>query len=501
MQITLGDKIVYPRDEVYTESVNGTTEDLETGYWSITAQLTPECIVKAQSTEDVSVAVTTLTTAQTLFDCSCKFAVRGGGHTPWPANNIENGVTIDLSWMNKTRYNADSSTATIGAGSRWVQVYEELSPLGVAVPGGRAGTVGVAGLTLGGGNSFFAARAGLVCDNVANFEVCTSQSSLETVADAASQLVTASGEIINANNGSHPDLWQALKGGSNNLGIVTHFELFAFKQGDLWGGVVILPGNATDDLIPAIVNFNNGIRDDPFGSLISFWQYSNWVGSTNIINAWEYTKPVANPPVFDELRSISGNNLTDTMRITNMTDLTAELVQAYGYRDSFHTLTFNNDARILHKGIELHNGFVEKLEAGAGGNWTIVTMYQPFPTLFFEHGVEKGGNILGLDRNTGENLVLFQIDLSWQRQEDDALFDEVGQSMIDELGAFAKSIGGLNEYVYLPYAYHTQNPLAGYGQENLQKLRQVAKKYDPRGVFQKDVPGGFKLTANGGTVE
>lgn len=306
---------------------------------------------------------------------------------------------------------------------------------------------------------------------------------------------------MNANADSHPDLWQALKGGSNNFGIVTNFEMFAFEQEDLWGGVVLLPGTATDDLIPAFVNFNNRIRENPYSSLISFWQYSNWIGSTNIINAWEYTQPVENPPAFDELRSISGDNLTDTMRITNMTDLTAELVQAYGYRDTFHTLTFVNDARILHKGIELHNGFIEELEAGAGGNWTIVTMYQPFPTLFFEHGVEKGGNVLGLDRNTEENLVLFQIDLSWQREEDDALFNKVGENMIDQLGGFAESIGGLNEYVYLPYAYRTQNPLATYGQENLDKLRQVATKYDPKGVFQTMVPGGFKLSADGGTVE
>ena len=277
--------------------------------------------------------------------------------------------------------------------------------------------------------------------------------------------------------------------------------MFAFEQGDLWGGTVLLPGTDTDALIPAFVNFNNKIRDDPYVSLISFWQYSNWIGSTNIINAWEYTKPVENPPAFDELRSVSTHNISDSMRITNMTDLTAELVQAYGYRDSFHTLTFVNDARILHKGIELHNGFIEQLEAGAGGNWTIVTMYQPFPTLFFEHGVERGGNVLGLDRNTAENLVLFQIDLSWQRAEDDALFDRVGNDMVKELSAFAESVGGANEYVYLPYAYYTQNPLATYGKENLKKLRKVAKKYDPRGVFQKLVPGGFKLSATGGTVE
>lgn len=51
-------------------------------------------------------------------------------------------------------------------------VYETLDKLeNVAVAGGRAGTVGVAGLILGGGNSFYAAREGLVCDNVVNFEV------------------------------------------------------------------------------------------------------------------------------------------------------------------------------------------------------------------------------------------------------------------------------------------------------------------------------------------
>ena len=166
LEDVLGDKILLPDSDGYTQSISGSGHDLETGYWSIAAQLTPQCIVKAQSTQDVSAAI------QALAKCkSCKFAIRGGGHTPWPANNIENGITIDLSWMNKTTYNANSSTATIGAGSRWVQVYDALSPLGVTVPGGRAGTVGVAGLILGGGNSFFAARTGLVCDNVANFEV------------------------------------------------------------------------------------------------------------------------------------------------------------------------------------------------------------------------------------------------------------------------------------------------------------------------------------------
>lgn len=99
--------------------------------------------------EDVSLAVTTLVSANKTYPC--QFAIRGGGHTPWGgASNIQKGVTIDLSLMSETVFNKEKSTASIGPGSRWLGVYETLDSLGVSVPGGRAGSVGVAGLTLGG---------------------------------------------------------------------------------------------------------------------------------------------------------------------------------------------------------------------------------------------------------------------------------------------------------------------------------------------------------------
>lgn len=84
----------------------------------------------------------------------CRFAVRSGGHTPWfGAASIKDGVTIDLSPLNRTVYNKGNSTASIGPGARWKSVYETLDQIGVAVPGGRAGTVGVGGLILGGKES------------------------------------------------------------------------------------------------------------------------------------------------------------------------------------------------------------------------------------------------------------------------------------------------------------------------------------------------------------
>lgn len=122
-----------------------------------------------------------------------------------------------------------------------------------------------------------------------------------------------------------------LKGGSNNFGIVTRFDFYAFKSGNLWGGVVVYPNSTTHLQIPAFVKFGNNIVNDHYGSLISLYSYNGQSDSTTITNAYEYTKPVVNAPPFKELLAIPGQTV-NTMRITNLTDLTGELEQAYGYR-------------------------------------------------------------------------------------------------------------------------------------------------------------------------
>ncbi|MCJ1461459.1 hypothetical protein MMC07_000056 [Pseudocyphellaria aurata] len=466
----LGKKVVYPSSASYETSINS--------YWSGQAQLSPFCIVQPTGAEDVSQIVKTLVrTSKRSYPC--RFAIRGGGHTPWAgSSNIQRGVTIDLSLMSKTTLNKDATAASIGPGSRWVNVYEVLDQLGVSVPGGRAGSVGVAGLTLGGGNSFFAARYGLVCDNVLNFEI-----------------VLADGRIVNANAKSNADLFQALKGGSNNFGIVTRFDLVAFKQGNIWGGVAVYPSSTTSQQLQAFVNFGNKIAKNPYGSIISIYQYSSTSDGISVTNAYEYTKPEANAPPFDEFLKIP-NKIVDTLRVTNLTDLTAELEQAYGFRDSFSTITFKNDIRVLHKVIDIFNSKISLAKKRAVGQYSIVSLIQPIPTIFSKHSVERGGNVLGLDR-AKDNLVLFLCDLSWKDAKDDQLFKEISSSTITEIGNYAKSIGADNEYIYLDYADKSQNPLRSYGSSNLRKIRNVAKKYDPTGVFQRLVPGGFKLAAAG----
>ena len=104
----------------------------------------------------------------------CKFAIRSGGHTPYAvggvgASNIDDGVTLDLKYLSTVEYSAKNKSVQVGPAARWNDVFDVLEPLGVMTTGGRSSTVGVGGLTLGGGISYFSPERGLVCDNVLEF--------------------------------------------------------------------------------------------------------------------------------------------------------------------------------------------------------------------------------------------------------------------------------------------------------------------------------------------
>lgn len=155
--------VLYPGNASYNASVGS--------YWLKVAQSTPWCIVQPYSAAEVARAAKTLVAAGTTQNC--QFAVHSGGRTTWAgAASIMHGVIMDLSMMNSTTYHAENNTATVLPGARWKwkSVYETLNPLGVAACG-RASSVSIAGLALRGGNSFYAARKGMVCDNVIQFEV------------------------------------------------------------------------------------------------------------------------------------------------------------------------------------------------------------------------------------------------------------------------------------------------------------------------------------------
>lgn len=107
-----------------------------------------------------------------LAESKVHFAVRGGGHMPIAGYaNTNDGVLIALTKLNARQLSQDKSRVSVGPGNRWEDVYKFLEPEGLVVVGGRVGVVGVPGLILGGGISFFSNQHGFASDNVVSFEV------------------------------------------------------------------------------------------------------------------------------------------------------------------------------------------------------------------------------------------------------------------------------------------------------------------------------------------
>ena len=123
------------------------------------------CSVEPGSSEDVSKIVshlyplhellpTSISQLRILGSTRTPFGVKSGGHIMNPGFSSTNGVQIVMTRFNETKVDSTCGTVEIGAGLTWDQVYEALDPTGVNVVGGRVPGVGVAGLTLGGGQYF-----------------------------------------------------------------------------------------------------------------------------------------------------------------------------------------------------------------------------------------------------------------------------------------------------------------------------------------------------------
>lgn len=90
-------------------------------------------------------------------------------------------------------------------------------------------------------------------------------------------------------------------------------------------------------------------------------------------------------------------------------------------------------------------------------------------------------------------MLVSLITASWKNSADDEAVSAAATHFYSDADALAASRGQLNSFKYLNYAHKTQDPIQGYGASNVASLHNVSNKYDPAGVFQGLVPGGFKL--------
>ncbi|KAL8922282.1 MAG: hypothetical protein Q9208_005252 [Pyrenodesmia sp. 3 TL-2023] len=470
LSYVLGAKVAYPASVSYL----GTAAS----YWSTQEQeVTPNCVVKPTTTKDVSVAVFVLSSLSvvTNFSDECKFAVKGGGHTPQRgAANQPAGVTIDLGALKQITVSADRKKTSFGPGNRWGDIYTVLDPQGLAIPGGRVAEVGTGGLVTGGGVSFFSGRVGFVCDSIINYE-----------------LVLPYGKVVNVNSSSFPDLFKALKGGSNNFGVVTRFDIKSFESGPFWGGQVLYPITTMPQHVAAFVTLAGAQPFDEYAALFHNIVYieGNWL----ISNYYEYTKVPAEPypPTFKPFTDIQPQ-LLNTMRVSNLTDFTVEIASAVppGQRALFITLTHGLSADLITEIYQAADAALQPIKLAAGLVYAIG--FQPLLTGPTTKATAGNPNSLGLDASDG-NLVLTVLNLTWKLATDDAAIEAAANAWLKAAKAASVKAGLSNEFVYLNYAAPGQDPITGYGAANKANLRGVSQKYDRDQIFQKAVPGAFKL--------
>ena len=437
----------------------------------------PACIFKPATAQDVAKGIKALNSNQTQ---KWNVAVKGGGHAPYASNNVQDGVTIDLARLNSVVYNTCKQGSKyghvhIGAGARWSEVYATLEPQGIMAGGGRESHVGVAGFLLGGGFSWYSGKRGMAIEDVVAYEV-----------------VLADGSIVRATGTKHNDLFKALKGGLNNLGIVTKFELKTFPAKNIYGGIIAFAWPSVEGVLAKFVGMVNNAETHPeeTGFLSFAWSPSYPMPMAVWITA--NTDGVANSTSFQGLEDLGP--VMDYRMNMPLTGLSAQMAGATGLYNVWYTVTIENNMDMVRKYMQIYIDMVDSLVGQIDEEISLIFVLSPLPKTYAHRSI-PGSNILGLDKTLTKNSIILQPEVILPSKRYQSLIAGKLRDAVAEMEAYAKSKDQYNPYLYINYANPEQNPLAAYGSGNVDFLAKTARKYDPSGYFQTRVAGAFKVSA------
>ncbi len=161
-------------------------------------------------------------------------AVRSGGHSIVGHCVSEGGIVLDLSNMRDLQIDVDGRTAWAEPGLTAEEFTKAAAAHDLAVGFGDTGSVGIGGLTLGGGVGYLVRKYGLTIDDL-----------------LAAEIVTADGRILHTDAETNPDLFWAIRGGGGNFGVATRFRFRLHRVDSVFGGMLVLP--ATPDVIAGFI--------------------------------------------------------------------------------------------------------------------------------------------------------------------------------------------------------------------------------------------------------
>jgi FAD/FMN-containing dehydrogenase len=188
----------------------------------------PAVIIRVASAADVSQVVSL------ARETGLNLAVRSGGHSLAGHSTTDGGIVLDLSDMKALQIDTERRTAWAETGLTAGEYTAVAGAHGLATGFGDTGSVGIGGITLGGGVGYFVRKYGLTIDDL-----------------LAADVVTADGRLLRVDAETHPDLFWAIRGGGGNFGVATRFRFRLHEVDTIVGGMLLLP--ATPDVIESFV--------------------------------------------------------------------------------------------------------------------------------------------------------------------------------------------------------------------------------------------------------
>ncbi len=188
----------------------------------------PAAIVRVADAGDVAHAILLARGA------GLELAVRSGGHSLAGYGLSDGGLVIDLKEMRALQIDPESRTAWAETGLTTAEFTKAADAYGLAVGFGDTGSVGIGGITLGGGVGFLVRKYGMTIDSL-----------------LAAEMVTADGKRLYVDAQNHPDLFWAIRGGGGNFGVATRFKYRLRPLDRVVGGMLVLP--ATPETIAGFV--------------------------------------------------------------------------------------------------------------------------------------------------------------------------------------------------------------------------------------------------------
>ena len=422
--------------------------------------LHPAAIVQVASVEDVR------RTVAAARETGAELAIRSGGHSGAGYGSTEGGIVLDLRNLKSIEVDPSTKTAWAETGLTATEVAKAVARHGLAIGFGDTGSVGIGGITTGGGIGYLVRKHGLTIDNV-----------------LAADIVTADGELLRVDAETNPELFWAIRGGGGNFGVVTRFQYRLADLPQVVGGMLFLPVNAeiierfvqlADDAPEAMSTIANVMPCPPMPMVDEAWH-----GKLVIFGLMCFAGDAASgEAAFRPFRELS--------RLAGLDAPIADLVRPMTYPEMFpeeegggdyHPLAVSKNLLIDRVYRTIADVVMDRLEKSdavmrvaqirvMGGAMARV----PWDATAFAHRSYK---------------VLVNVAAFYEgeadRPEKQAWMDELSDAILDAAGATSKCA-----YVNFVNDEGAARVHDIYPEETYARLREIKRRYDPTNLFRRN---------------